>query len=439
MNTHSFLKRLLIFYFVFIGLSAGAQSFYEIKFSDKNNNQYKCLLVYFHENSSYIRTAYQENGKYNVVEVNYKMIYGTTSTGLKYSMLSKVSSPVFITLKAAGQSYNPDYFIWFFNNVSGKYDDLYTTDDSTFNNQNYRRVNSYTPLTANTITDSYLKEFFSTGENKYAVLKKMTGITSVDLKPLPKLETTKLHLIIVANTNDVSIGKSCETDRERLIKEFKQTANALRIGFKDYVVEGDDFSKANLLSTLSSVYPGNNDIVFFIYRGHGFRWANENEKWPRLALFYGKTYPTSDNSNSINLKEVKNILDKKGARLNIVLGDCCNNGDGVSVMTSNAYWDSQVTAFTDVSKLRNLFINSKGSIISSAAQPGEVSYAGYDGGLYTRSFISALDYETSYSTNTGATKWDNILSSTVKIAYNKSLYCKSTQTGISEIKVTAPY
>jgi hypothetical protein len=108
-------------------------------------------------------------------------------------------------------------------------------------------------------------------------------------------------------------------------------------------------------------------------------------------------------------------------------------------MTSNAYWDSQVTAFTDVSKLRNLFINSKGSIISSAAQPGEVSYAGYDGGLYTRSFISALDYETSYSTNTGATKWDNILSSTVKIAYNKSLYCKSTQTGISEIKVTAPY
>ncbi|HMK19034.1 MAG TPA: hypothetical protein VK492_12595 [Chitinophagaceae bacterium] len=438
MNTHSFLKRLLLFYFVFIGLTAGAQSFYEIKFSDKNNNQYKCLLVYFHENSSYIRTAYQENGKYNVVEVNYKMIYGTTSTGLKYSMLKKVSNPTFITPKAVGQSYNPDYFIWFFNNVSGKYDDLYTTDDSTFNNQNYRKVNSYIPLNAN-ITDSYLKEFFSTSENKYAVLKKMTGNTSVFLKPLPKLETTKLHLIIVANTNDVSIGKSCETDRERLIKEFQQTANALGIGFKDYVVEGDDFSKANLLSTLSDVYPGNNDIVLFIYRGHGFRWANENEKWPRLALFYGKTRPVTDNSNSINLKEVKNILDKKGARLSIVLGDCCNNGDGISVMTSNAYWDSQVTAFTDVSKLRNLFINSKGSIISSAAQPGEVSYAGYDGGLYTRSFISALDFETSYSTRTGATKWDNILSSTVKIAYNKSLYCKSTQTGISEIKVSAPY
>src|SRR5262245_7227492 len=129
MNKASILKLSLIALLCGSLYTAVSQSLYEIKFSDKDNNQYKCLLVYFHENNSYIRTAYFQNSRYNVVEVNYKMIYGTTATGLKYCMLTKVSNPAFITPKGAGQLYNPDYFIWFFNNMSGKYDDLYTTDD----------------------------------------------------------------------------------------------------------------------------------------------------------------------------------------------------------------------------------------------------------------------------------------------------------------------
>jgi hypothetical protein len=434
------ISKLLTFIFLTTSYITSAQSLYEIKFADRNNVQYKGFLVFFNENNAYMRTAYFDiNRQYNVVETNYKMEYGVTRDGTrKYCMLKKTSNPTFITYNSLSQVYYADYFLWFFTEATGQYDELYTTDDSIFNPANYRKVISYTPLKPELITDPYLKEFFVTDEYKHTALKKMCGLIPVVLKPLPQMETTKLHLIIVANTNDATIGKSCENDREKLVKEFKQTADALAIGFKEYVVEGDNFSKTNLVSTLSTVYPGNNDIVLFIYRGHGFRWPNEYEKWPRLALFYGKAGPRPDNSNSINLKEVKSILDKKGARLNIVLGDCCNNSDGVSGMTSQSYWESQVTAFTDVAKLRNLFIMSRGSIISSAAKPGEVSYAGFDGGLYTRSFMSSLDYETSYS-KTGVIKWENILLSTVKLAYEKSLYCKSFQNGISEVTVTAPY
>jgi len=434
----SFFKASMLFFFTAIFLRVQSQSLYEIKFSDKNNTQYKALLVYFNENSSYIRTRYNVNNKYNVVEVNYKMVYGTTPTGLKYCMLKKTSNPVFITSKMQGQSYNPDYFIWFFNKVSGKYDDLYTTDDSTFHAENYRKVNTYIQLSPTKINDSYLKEFFSTNEFKYSALKKMCGLTPIVLKPFPKLQTSTLHLIIIANTNDPSIGKSCDNDRYNLVNEFNQTAIALGIGFKSYIVSGDNFSKTNLLATINSIYPAANDIVLFIYRGHGFRWPNQTDQWLRLALFYGKTSPKSDNSNSINLKEVKDILDKKGARLNIVLGDCCNDPYGVTVMTSNSFFQSQVTAFTDVSKLRTLFLNSKGSIITAAARPGEVSYAGLDGGYFTTSFISALSFETSYSTS-GLTKWDDIISNTVKLANNRSLYCDTRQNGISDIRVSAFY
>ena len=415
-----------------------SQSLYEIKFTDKVNNKYKALLVYFNDYNSYIRTGYNVNGKYNVVEVNYKMEYGTTKEGLKYCMLRKTSKPVMIPSNLIAVSYNPDYFIWFYSKSTGKYDDLYTTDDSTFNAKNYRRVDAYTPLKTSNITDSYLKEFFSTGEFKYSALKKMCGITPVILKPLSNLQSTKLHLVIIANTNDPSIGKSCDNDRYNLVNELQQTATALGIGFKNYIISGDNFSKSNLLATLNSIYPSSNDIVLFIYRGHGFRWPNQVEQWPRLALFYGKASPRSDNSNSINLQEIKNILDKKGARLNIVLGDCCNDPYGVTVMTSNNFFQSQVTAFTDVSKLRMLFLNSKGSIISAAAKPGEVSYAGIDGGYYTTSFITALGFETSYS-KTGSAQWSSIFSTTIKLANNKSLYCDSRQNGISDVRISGGY
>ena len=104
MNRHSFLKPLLIFLLSCSFISANAQSFYEIKFSDKSNNQYKCLLVYFHENNSYLRTGYYENNIYNVVEVNYKMEYGVATGGRKYCMM-KTTNPVFITTKNPNQVY----------------------------------------------------------------------------------------------------------------------------------------------------------------------------------------------------------------------------------------------------------------------------------------------------------------------------------------------
>ena len=66
-------RALLLTILTMCGLVSGAQSLYEIKFSDAGNVQYKALLVYFHENNSYITVGYFANDQYNVVEVNYRM------------------------------------------------------------------------------------------------------------------------------------------------------------------------------------------------------------------------------------------------------------------------------------------------------------------------------------------------------------------------------
>jgi hypothetical protein len=438
MNSRTFLTMLAFCLFTFATLPLQAQSLYEIKFSDKLNTQYKAFLVFFHENNCYMRIAYNTDNRYNVVEVIYKMEYGSTATGLKYCML-RGSNPAFITEKTLQQSYYPDHFIWFYNNSTQQYDDLYTTDDSLFRSENYRRTISYVKLDALKITDSYLREFFGSDEMKYTALKKMCGITPVILKPLDQLLPAKLHLVIVANTLDPKIGISCAVDRTNLKNEFRQVATALGIGFSEYIVDEYNFSKEKVLSTLNSVYPGKNDIVLFIYRGHGFRWKNQTEKWPRLDL-RTSSYVQPSAENSMNLKEVKDILDRKGARLNVVLGDCCNDEVNTSAVTGNNYWSFQVDNTSDVSKLRNLFVNSRGSIISAAAKPGEVSWASTQGGLYSISFVQAFHQEISYFA-TGYCNWETILSKTVQYAWNKSLpqncgNC-SPQNGIHEVSVTA--
>ena len=443
MRTHFIKKLSLVALSITFFLITRSQSLYEIKFSDANNNQYKALLVYFHENHSYIRVGYYAYNQYNVVEINYKMEYGTAIGGRKYCMLKKTTNPVFITTKKPEQGYNADYFLWFFNTATNQYDDLYTTDDSTFRSENYRKTIAYKQLTPTSLTEPYLREFFGLYENKFTAIKSVCGLNApVIWKPLPNETTTNLHLILVANTNDVKIGFSCKADRYNLVNQFKQMASAMKIGYKDYIVEGDKFTKSNVISTINSVYPGKNDIVVFVYRGHGFRWENQYEQWPRLALnSYGENV-TANNSNSLGLQEIKDMLDKKSARLNIVLGDCCNNVAGRTTVTANNFWQYQVSGNTDISKLRSLFMNTKGSIISAAAKPGEVSWAAFGGGLYSMSFVQALEEEISYLA-TGTGSWTNILSNTVKYAYSKSMQnCEpqcTPQNGINEVKVSLSY
>jgi len=443
MRIRSLFKPFAFFLMTVLYISTNAQSLYEIKFADVNNVQLKGLLVYFHENNSYIRIGYYDNNQYNVVEVNYRMEYGVAIGGRKYCMLKKTSNPEFITTKLPNQAYYADYFLWFFNDATGMYDDLYTTDDSTFQTQNYRKVISYIQLKPETLNESYLREFFGSYEYKFDAIKKMCGVTPVILEALPQQSTAKLHLILIANTNDPRIGLSCKADRINLVNQFQQMAKALNIGYKDYIVEGADFSKPKVLSAINSVYPGSNDIVIFVYRGHGFRWKNQNEEWPRISLKNSMQQLATDNSNSLGLKEIKDMLDKKRARLNIVLGDCCNNEAGITTVTTNKYWQSQVSENADISKLRSLFITSKGSIISAAARPGEVSFAAMDGGLYSMSFLQALEQEISYFSK-NACRWDNIFSNTVKFALDKSLQnCPpkgcTKQNGISQVSVSAAY
>jgi hypothetical protein len=384
-----------------------------------------------------MRIAYYYNNNYNVVNVDYTSRNGTNNQGIKYSMLTGYN-PVFITDNKANLRYNPDYLIWFYNNTTQNWGTPYTTDDSLLNPNNYVLIDSYTKLDPKNITDEYLRRYFGNYESEYFSLKKMCGLTTPDVtSDNGNNKLYRLHLVLVANTLDPSIGTGCTTDETNLKNEFRQIADALGFSFQEYIIDGSAFSKEKVLATLNSLAPGSNDIVMFIYRGHGFRWKDQTDDWPRMDL-RTSSYAEITNNSSMNLSEVYSVLKSKGARLNIILGDCCNSEVNASSVTANNFLTFQVDNNSDINKLKNLFLKSNGIILSSAAQKGEVSWNTAQGGLYSISFLQALREEISYLSN-DVCNWDNILTKTITLARSKSTptFCSNCtlQNGIKNISV----
>lgn len=392
-----------------------AQDLFEIKFTDKLKVKYKGLLVIFNDSKMYMRVAYNAENMYKVVNVDYKSEHGKTD-GSEYLVLLG-SNPKFIT--DAGQyGYNPDHIIFLEDQEKP-----YLTDDPD-DTSKLLHADSFKALTKQEINDAYLREFYSSTEPDYLALRKMYGIDLSTLKLKPNVNTntagTTLHLIIAANTNIGDIGMSCSRDQSALTAEFKGIASSLGISYKQYLVNGDNFTKAAVQNTLNGLYPGTNDIVIFVYRGHGFRWNDQQAAWPQLDM-RSSPYTRIGDNTALDLDYVFKTIKGKGGRLNIVLGDCCNSTiDIPSPITGSEFLAMQANNNYNDDKLRALFMNTKGNLLATAASPGEVSWANNsNGGFFTVSFLQSLREEISYMRDDPA-DWRDLINNTVTGARRKS-------------------
>lgn len=415
-----------------------AQILYKVNFHDKNNGAYEGLLVYFNESRSYMRIGYYTTGnKYNVVNVDYKSFTGTYYDGSSYFYMSG-SNPKFITANPDKNTYNPDYFIWRKSVSEINWKQPSTSDDPNLNAANELPVDSFYQVNPYTVTETFLRKFFWNNESEYFALKKLCGLTATTTTTPVTTNSAKLHLVVIANTLIGDIGPSCSADRDKLDYEFRSIADALGAGYAKYIVDGDNFNKATVQSTLNNLRVGNNDIIVFFYRGHGFRWDNQTDIYPNMDLRKTNYLPI-DKTTSMPLLEVYNTLKNKGARLSLVLADCCNNKVGINQSTSVSFLNSQSDNKPDVSKLKRLFMTSRGTLISAAARSGEYSWANPFGGFYTLSFIQAMKEKISYLNN-GTYSWNDIITYTTRLAKDKSspALCSNCtlQTGVSYVNVS---
>lgn len=155
---------------------------------------------------------------------------------------------------------------------------------------------------------------------QYIFSEKTRGIVS------PRKE--KMFLIIVANTDDETVGKSAKSDLQNVSSLFNKLAE--NVGIKTIVpiyISGNDFNKASVnaaLAQLEQSKPSSDDIVIFYYSGHGFRLPGDKSLYPNISFRNAKNRKDNVVGDYLPLENVYKRISALKPNVCLVLGDCCN-------------------------------------------------------------------------------------------------------------------
>ncbi len=234
------------------------------------------------------------------------------------------------------------------------------------------------------------------------------------------LSATTMHAVVFAGTDDYSIGKGNRVSH-RLITDELHRIHKIENGIdvEIYNFTGTDFNIDNVSVIKNQLKSENgnleNDILFFIFIGHGFNLVTELLDYPNL-LFLNSTNMESEediNNNSMPFKQIiEEFRGQLSPKLFIAYAEACNNNylEGEKMLTSNSTTSSNSSTYDAIStatansrpveKFKELFLDQSGLVVFTSSAPSEPSYV-HDrrGGVYSQSFVKALQQETSVGNN----------------------------------------
>jgi len=197
-------------------------------------------------------------------------------------------------------------------------------------------------------------------------------------------QNVKFHLI--CNIDRYSnVAESCKKDFDNVKAFFTDVANDLKIPIEVYDV---DFYGAESKKFITAFKCSPNDIVFYYYSGHGFRYDDQDVVWPYLHACKKDTDPIDKCSLSLNwvYQEIK----KKNPRLTIAIGDCCNSLIGLNEPKMSLSRSLTYRNVHQPNGYKKLFLETKGSIVASGSIPKQYSYGTEEGGMFSNSLIEVL-------------------------------------------------
>ncbi len=232
------------------------------------------------------------------------------------------------------------------------------------------------------------------------------------------VEAGTIHFIVFADTEDSSIGSSCNQTLKYLqgnmLVKLRRYIDDKDV--KSYIYEGNDnFTRSKLNTTLSSLSTSYNDVIFFYYTGHGFN--NGTNDYPTLTL--GKDGEDLSYRKK-ELLDVYNTLKLKKHRLLIVIAEACNKqASGANIFDNSPFED-------DGAKFRSLF-SASGDYMISSSKKGQASYSKTGSmGIFSRSFADAMD-EMMAGTATTAVSWPALFRLISQKTVQKATQLKVTQ------------
>ncbi len=270
-----------------------------------------------------------------------------------------------------------------------------------------------------------LKQFYTDAEIQSQLFPAATrGILP------PAFRQSVMHLFIVANTLDPSIGEAAKVDVKNITETF--TAIASNLGLRKPLIRtyaGNNFNKQRIENDLRRFKPAANDIVIFYYTGHGFRWPEDGGNFPRID--FNDTSKAFNAANSLRIQQVYDILKPKGARFTLVLSDCCNRSIPTnSVKGPRSLATRKVSYPFNFTNASRLFLPPQPTaVIATAAKPEELAGCNpSEGSYFTINFYLTLLYGVSTHPNYKNATWSSMMVEVRKFTEDRGKTAQLKQT-----------
>lgn len=195
-------------------------------------------------------------------------------------------------------------------------------------------------------------------------------------------EFGKMHILIVADTDDDRIGLSVQQDILRLVRMFETAIPSHRRTIS--VLADENFNHEAIERYYADLAVAPNDTIFFFFAGHGIFYP---EQKPRLSnedhhLIMGKRL--------VPRKKILDWIESKNAKLNIILSDSCFEFTKPDASLEPCAPPEIFVEF-DRRVFMNLFFCSSGLVNINSANTNQTAVGcPINGGAFTTAFCKVL-------------------------------------------------
>ncbi len=209
-----------------------------------------------------------------------------------------------------------------------------------------------------------------------------------------------IHALFLIDEHS-DIASACIADKFKMEEEVQIISQKTRL---DLNLVPLDYSKEGVLAKIDQLTVGENDVIFFYFTGHGYRYENQQSCGNYPFLYLTKTKEHLYDAG-LCLEQITSKLKAKGARLTIALADCCNN-----VLPYEEPVAMNTAIMGEVYK--QLFLLSGGFLVATSSLPGQYSFATNNGGYFTNSFLETVRSIATKDNALELATWDNVMKST---------------------------
>lgn len=206
---------------------------------------------------------------------------------------------------------------------------------------------------------------------------------SNEITEQPSLKQSTLHAVFFADTDMSGFGSGIETAYFKMKDEATLIATNTDLTVKEYSFISTDFTKEKLLQLTNQLNVKEDDAILFYYIGEGFRYEDQQSKWPNLYLDAGKWIQNRLlEEKSVPLPEMYQQLKNKKPRLLICIADASHAKEFEKTPTYQNRGNQElerrkqtvISVDSEVKKqYKALYEKSSGSVLIVGCSPGQLA------------------------------------------------------------------